>query len=429
MSPGWIRYVVLGALLALTTQVPEATAHTGAATRSLADRVLVIRNEASPSSRKVADDYIERRGIKHVLKISCPDAAADANLETISIDAAYRSIVAPLLTYLKSHPDVDFIVLTKGIPIRIETPGPGITRYALDSHIAALGYGEDDKGRRANLTYFAPGWPSFAGQAWVNRYWNSNARFSHEQLGGYLVTRLDGYTAADAIALTTRALEAEKHLTTSGFDTTINRPILLDVAASQGADWDGPHLHIDVGPVTGPAPPLESKGDAPWKGLNSDMILASRSLAKRSIAVLLEGSEWFAGRQADLMGYVSFGSNDPRYRPESYRSLRFAPGALAETAVSTSARTFLPTIGGQSLIADLIRQGVTGVKGYSDEPLTTAIASPTILFDRYARGWTLAESYYAASAVVGWMDVVIGDPIARAYPHCDCQPLYALPAD
>ena len=42
----------------------------------------------------------------------------------------------------------------------------------------------------------------------------------------------------------------------------------------------------------------------------------------------------------------------------------FAPGGIAETAVSTSGRTFLPTGGGgQSLVAELIDSRVTGVKG------------------------------------------------------------------
>jgi uncharacterized protein (TIGR03790 family) len=88
---------------------------------------------------------------------------------------------------------------------------------------------------------------------------------------------------------------------------------------------------------------------------------------------------------------------------------------VCETAVSTSARTFLPTHGGQSLISDLIAQGVTGAKGYTDEPLLQAVASPSILLDRYARGWTLAESYYAASRFVAWEDIVIGDPLCRPF--------------
>ena len=74
-----------------------------------------------------------------------------------------------------------------------------------------------------------------------------------------------------------------------------------------------------------------------------------------------------------------------------------------------------PSAGGQSLIAELIEARVTGAKGYCDEPFLPAIASPTILFDRYTRGWNLAESFYAASRFVGWEDIVIGDPLCSPY--------------
>jgi uncharacterized protein (TIGR03790 family) len=133
----------------------------------------------------------------------------------------------------------------------------------------------------------------------------------------------------------------------------------------------------------------------------------------------------FIGGRSNLLGYFSWGSNDQRswgshdfYSAEAYLSLYFAPGALSDTAVSTSARTFLPTTGGQSLMADLIAHGLTGAKGYTDEPLLQAIASPTIVFQRYTGGYTLAESFYAASHFVGWEDVVIGDPLCSPYhPH------------
>jgi len=65
------------------------------------------------------------------------------------------------------------------------------------------------------------------------------------------------------------------------------------------------------------------------------------------------------------------------------------------------------------MIADLVAQGITGVKGYTDEPLLQAIASPTIVLDRYTSGYTLAESFYAGSHFVGWTDVVIGDPLTH----------------
>jgi uncharacterized protein (TIGR03790 family) len=144
------------------------------------------------------------------------------------------------------------------------------------------------------------------------------------------------------------------------------------------------------------------------------MVKAAAMLKARQIPVELDQNESFMGNRTNLAAYFSWGSNDPKYTAEAYHSLRFAPGSIADTAVSTSARTFLPTTGGQSLIADLIAQGVTGVKGYSDEPLLQAIASPSIALDRYTSGFTLAESFYAASRFVGWEDIVIGDPLAHA---------------
>jgi uncharacterized protein (TIGR03790 family) len=92
------------------------------------------------------------------------------------------------------------------------------------------------------------------------------------------------------------------------------------------------------------------------------------------------------------------------------------PGALAETFVSTGGRSFnYPTSYGQSLVADIIRDGVTGVKGYVYEPYLDAIAHPDILFDAYTQGFSSGESYYMASAYLGWMDTVVCDPKLSPY--------------
>jgi uncharacterized protein (TIGR03790 family) len=163
-------------------------------------------------------------------------------------------------------------------------------------------------------------------------------------------------------------------------------------------------------------PQLHVVGELAYSEFNADMQHATDLLRSRGIPVELTQAPTFAGDRTGLRGYLSWGSNDTRFSAAAYHSLRFAPGAIGDTAVSTSGRTFLPTQGGQSLIADLIAQGITGVKGYTDEPLLQAIASPSILFDRLTRGWTLAESFYAASRFVGWQDIVIGDPLCRPYP-------------
>jgi hypothetical protein len=56
---------------------------------------------------------------------------------------------------------------------------------------------------------------------------NSTEPFSHAKFGGYLVTRLDGYTQADAEALTTRSLQAEQVARTG---TKPSGEILLNVS-------------------------------------------------------------------------------------------------------------------------------------------------------------------------------------------------------
>ena len=373
-----------------------------------AARVVVVRNENSPVSRSVAEDYARRRGVANVISVRCQDAAASPPNETISYKVYAETIEKPLRAYLSAHPDVEFIVLTKGIPIRIaDAPGLGLGghRPSLDSYLAALDYDKTPGAVRVQLSD-----SGFTGTAWVNRFWNSSEQFSHAKFGGYLVTRLDGYTEADAKALTTRALDAQRQ---AGKSPTKGK-VLLDTCPAFGyADRKSqPRPLFTSPPVPGQKPTIVELN---FNEYNADMERAAEILRSRGLPVELDRTDTFLGNRTGLLGYVSWGSNDRHYRAEAYRSLRFAPGAVCDTAVSTSARTFLPTRGGQSLIADLIAQGVTGVKGYTDEPLLQAVASPSILLDRYTRGWTLAESFYAASRFVGWEGIVIGDPLCCPY--------------
>jgi len=93
------------------------------------------------------------------------------------------------------------------------------------------------------------------------------------------------------------------------------------------------------------------------------------------------------------------------------------PGALAETYVSTGGRSFAYGTGyGQSLVADLVRDGAAGTKGYVFEPYLNAVAHPDLLFDRLTDGYTLGESYSIASEIhLGWMDIILGDPKYAPY--------------
>ena len=69
----------------------------------------------------------------------------------------------------------------------------------------------------------------------------------------------------------------------------------------------------------------------------------------------------------------------------------------------------------QSLIGDLIRDGVTGVAGHVAEPYLNATIRPDILFPAYARGFNLIESFYLAMPSLSWQTVVVGDVLCSPF--------------
>lgn len=388
-----------------------------AAEAGLVDRVLVVRNLNSPVSQAVANDYMARRGATHVLDVRAPDAAASIANETILYPAFYSSIKKPLEAYLSSHAGIDFILLTKGVPSRLDSSQ--VLTVSVDSYLAALDYDKLPGAIRISTSdpHYSSFYYEYHGTAWSNRFWNSRKRFSHAEFGGYLVTRLDGYTQADAINLTTRSLAAEAALRAG---KTPDGQFILD----QDPDYGRGQIDLQPYSILASDPPQGDtsfvSGESDYGDWNADLALAADTLRSRTFTCVLDTAWTFQGHRSGLMGYASWGSNDHHFTQDAYASLEFNPGGIAETAVSTSARSLLPLDdGGQSLIADLIRGGATGVKGYVNEPLLQAIASPSILFGRYTEGWTLGESFYAASNEVGWEDIVIGDPILRAYPSAN----------
>jgi uncharacterized protein (TIGR03790 family) len=366
-----------------------------------ASRVLVIENSASPTSVEIATDYALKRGVTNVLKIDCQDSSLTTANETIPYPAFQDKIEKPLKAFLAKKPGIDFIVLTKGIPIRITGAKIGVsgTQPSLDSVIAVLDYPD-----RKDVIPIVLNDSGFTGKCWSNRYWNSKERFTHVKFGGYLVTRLDAYTIDEAKLLSTYSLQSEKEKPTGKF--------LIDVAEGHGI---GDLKLVPMSAIVDGKLDTHMINEMAYNEWDADLVVAGQKLEAKKIPVTVDRTDLFIGRKSGLAGYASWGSNDPKFDSAGYLLLRFDPGAIAETAVSTSARTFLPTQGGQSLIADLIKGRITGVKGYCDEPLLQAVASPTILFDRYTSGWTLAESFYAASRFVGWEDIVIGDPLCSPY--------------
>ena len=340
---------------------------------SESNRVAIVVNSTNTDSVRIGQYYATKRKIPtaNIIRISTTHG------EEISPDAYDLEIEAPVRNALSKLPGIDFIVLTKGTPIRIGDQGG----YSVDGELAAMNL--KTRQIKQKVGQFMPDEQDMdmAVREARSPYFASSERFSSKKFGGmYLVTRLIGYTVQDCLKLVDNSLNA----------SASKGPFLLD---SQPA----------YGPGTGYYP------------MEQSMTRANQSLPLKGLDVYYEQTENFSDGREPLMGYISWGSNDKSFDAAAYHRLRFKPGAIAETYVSTSARTFGSNRAGQSLIGDLIQQGVTGAKGYVSEPFTFALCPGEILFDRYYGGFNLAEAFYAASPMVKWKDMVIGDPLCRPF--------------
>jgi uncharacterized protein (TIGR03790 family) len=383
-----MRRLLLVPLLAFAL-APPAFAQSAA-------NVLLVVNEASADSVSIADYYARARGVPadQVLRLKLDVA------DEIDRSAFNTKIHGPVATWLQAHAAQDrilYIVLTKGIPLRIKgTAGRTGTIASVDSELTLLyrrltGQVVAVDGRVENA-YFLGAAPLDGARP-----------FNRDAHDIYLVTRLDGFTARDVTALVDRAMKPSR-----------DGRILLDQKIGTGAE----------------------AGNA-WLEQAAARLRAAGSAER----VVLETTDRVLRDEQNVLGYYSWGSNDAAITTRRL-GLGFVPGALAGTYVSTDGRTFAEppatwTIGKwldrstffagspQSLAGDLIREGVTGVAAQVAEPYLDASARADILFPAYLAGFNLAESFYLSMPYLSWQTIVIGDPLCRPFAQRPPDPAAA----
>ena len=366
-----------------------ALAVVGAAAQAAAqtaDNVLLVINEKAPASTQIGDYYLKKRGLPqdHVVRIQT------VVTDTVQREEYDRAIEAPIAAWLSRHSLQDkilYIVLTKGVPLRVNgTAGLDGTVASVDSELTLL-YGKlvgrqyPIVGRIANPLYLDQ---KPVGDA------KPFTRFASEL---YLVTRLDGFSVADVLKLIDR-----------GSAPSQDGRIVLD---QKGSTFD------DAG------------GDR-WLDEAATRLRASGAGDR----VLLEMTTAAASTPDPVLGYYSWGSNDRTNQLRRF-GLTFSPGAIGGMFVSTDGRTFQeppadwkpsnpnggPQFAGsfQSLAGDLIRDGITGVSAHVAEPYLDATIRPQILFPAYLAGFNLAESFYLAMPFLSWQTVIVGDPLCAPF--------------
>ena len=163
-----------------------------------ADNVLVVVNDSSADSQRVGDYYARKRMIAsdHIIRIT---TTTDESVSRADYTRQIEQPIAKFLTAGGLQDRVLYIVLTKGVPLRVAgSSGRSGTVASVDSELTLL-Y------RKMTGEPVAPigavSNPYFLG----NRPLSEARSFTHADHDIFLVARLDGYMVADVMALVDRA--------------------------------------------------------------------------------------------------------------------------------------------------------------------------------------------------------------------------------
>ena len=395
LRAGWLRAVAVLAAVA------------GARGSGPADRVVIVANSDAPGSVAIAEHYARIRAVPaaNIIALRMPVAETitwrefipavwqplqDALVDRGWIDAIKMDLFDDLgrRKYAVSGHRIAALVVCRGVPLRIAHDP------ALYSEVRPL---TDHAEFRTNQGAVDSELSLLARTAYPINASVPNPLFheiqptDEERSQVVEVSRLDGPTVADAMALVERAVEGEHYgllgrgyADAAGPRETGNRWIEAAAAQMSALGFD---VSIGRGPATMPE---YARFDAP---------------------ALYFG--WYA---QDLNG------------PFRLPGFRFPPGAIAVHIHSFSARTMRSDTEGWC--GPLVARGVTATVGNVFEPYLEYSHNPGMLLEALARGADWVDAAYYALPVLSWQSVVIGDPLYRPFlvpPSDQAMHLSTLP--
>jgi uncharacterized protein (TIGR03790 family) len=358
--------------------------------------ILVLVNSESEISQAIGRYYREKRGIPPEQTLALPFPISDPTLsdgshQPIRRQAFERLLRDPLERFLRERgweQRIRILVTTKGIPLRVaETAGTNAdfterTTASVDAELALLFSGQDGSAGYTSLPnpYFGVD-QDF--ESWRSQHPDAPLR--------YLVARLTAYSSE---------LESQ-----TGVPRDLKR--MLDDAQA------------DVGPGIWVVDEDPEQWDRRDTGNTVLLRPTAEALLGLGLPVVHDRTPEIRANLEGITGYTSWGSNDtyalePYYGRVRGRQVpgRFMARSLVVDLVSTNARAFSePPKYGQSLVADLLREGATGAAGNALEPTLSGVPAPNVLLAFYARGVPAAEAFFRSLRYLGWANVYIGDPL------------------
>lgn len=357
-----------------------------------AKRVVLLANSEDADSLRIARHYAAVRGVPtdNILALRLPLT------ESITWREFVMTLWEPLMEQLVSRGWVDAIpmaltdpvgrrkhatsghrisalVVCRGVPLKI-AHDPGLYGEALPFTLRGE-FRTNGGAVDSELSLLAQ--PNYPINAFVpNPLFRDERPTSFERMRIVMVARLDGPTAADALALVDQAVAAEKG--------GLFGRAYVDIGARDpvGNSW-----------LESVARQLDDLGF----DLSVDRERATFAPSARMDAPVL----YFGWYAAHLEG------------PFALPGFRFPPGAIAMHIHSYSAATLGSATSGWA--GPFVARGVAATVGNVDEPYLQFTHRPDLLLRALARGQTLVEAAYFALVALSWQTILVGDPLYRPF--------------
>ncbi|HEU4339645.1 MAG TPA: TIGR03790 family protein [Planctomycetota bacterium] len=360
--------LVLLAVFALALQDPEPAEKRF----DPAKEVVVLVNENVPESVSIGEYYATRRGIpkQNLCRIrTTPN-------EICEWSELRKDILEPLKKFLEDKPDVLYIVPTWGVPVKTREENPSNDgRGKQGDTVALMVEGRDfcciDREIELLKTpHDIDGW-------FASKVFRVGRKLTRDD-GIYIVSRLDGPSAAEARALVDLALYGEAY--------GIEGRALVDTRGLAGEEG-----LAGVDTQMREIPPLFQEAGVEFDHDDKSDVI---DLATRPTQGHYWG--WYTGNIVCSKG-----------------DWRFRPGAVGAHLHSFSATQLRRT--NQTWTGPLVHHGITGTCGTVYEPLVAGFPYGSVFFERFLDGCTFGESMTIATMFTSWMAVYVGDPLYAPY--------------
>lgn len=374
-SGGWLRGATSRGLASLLLWF-AAVSIPGAALHPEAHRVMLVHNANEPAGLQLLDHYRQLRGVPTNNVVVIRTRAA----ETITREEFQREILEPLRAAIRERPDIYYVVVFYGVPLRIEhdpnhnePPLPDNTpaefrrnRASVDSDLAALL--RDNVPTLGAVTNPFFGWQGSFGATTLPRRM-------------VLVGRLDGP------------------------DPGTVRRMINEAVAAEGVGLAG-RVYLDTRGLR--------EGDGYYRG---DYWLRDAADVFRRAGFEVELDEHSETLPADTpmtdaavyLGWYAHHANGPFRRDD----FAFLPGAVAYHIHSYSAASVRTRTA--HWCGPLLARGAAVTAGNVYEPYLALTPHINIWVRRLLDGSSWIEAMYASMPAVSWQITVLGDPLYRPF--------------